>query len=165
MAVGTYFRSAWNGFNRNDVVNYMEECAANYERSLRQLQNENARLREELSALKAAQETVQAAPPEPAPAPEVQPEPAPAAANPAGDELEAYRRAEAVERAARDRAEKLQKQLQEILSTAVTQFEAAGADAEAQMSDLSISLRRLNDTFAALRLTFEDTGKALNELK
>ncbi len=164
MAMGTNFRSAWNGFNRNDVVNYMEECAANYERSLRQLQSENARLREELSTLRAAQS---APPPAPEPPPEPKPVPAPAPPPPdlTGDELEAYRRAEAVERAARDRADRLSRQMQAVMDTAVQQFEAAGADAESLMSDLSISLRRLNDTFAALRLAFDGASRALKDLK
>lgn len=165
--MGTNFRSAWNGFNRTDVMNYMEECVANYERSLRQLQSENARLREELEALRAAPPSPPPPPPAPAPAPEPVPVPPPPPPAPAltGGELEAYRRAEAVEREARVRAERLGRQLQTILDGASAQFTAAGADAESLMSDLSITLRRLNDTFAALRLTFDSTGKALEDLK
>lgn len=168
MAVGGNFRTAWNGFNRNDVVNYIEECSVNYERALRQLKNENAQLRAELEALKAAQDA--AKPVEPAPEAAAPAEPAPAeAAEPAkaletagpGDELEAYRRAEAVERSARLRAEKLGAQVGEIVGAAVEKFDAAGADVDALMSDLSICLRRLNDTLAELRLNYDSMSSAL----
>ena len=45
MTLDRNFRAAINGFNRSDVVNYIEECSINHERALRQLRDENARLR------------------------------------------------------------------------------------------------------------------------
>ena len=54
------FRSAFNGFSRTDVVNYIEETSAAHQRQLMQendhLLAENARLTTELADLKAAQE-------------------------------------------------------------------------------------------------------------
>ena len=169
MPVDRNFRAALNGFNRSDVVNYIEECSINHEKALRQLRDENARLRADLERLQAekdeldrqaeALEAAEEAPEEP----EVQPAPeleAPAAQPAAGQELEAYRRAEAVERSAQKRAARLCRQVNEVVENATRQFESSGADVEALMSDLNICLRRLNDTFAELRLAFDDTSAA-----
>lgn len=45
------FRSALNGFSRTDVVNYIEELSLAHKKALRQLQEENQKLREENDAL------------------------------------------------------------------------------------------------------------------
>ena len=64
------FRSAFNGFSRTDVVNYIEETSATHQKAIEQLEGEkqqlmqekdhllaeNARLTTELADLKAAQE-------------------------------------------------------------------------------------------------------------
>ena len=64
------FRSAFNGFSRTDVVNYIEETSAAHQKAIKQLEGEkqqlmqendhllaeNARLTTELADLKAAQE-------------------------------------------------------------------------------------------------------------
>lgn len=44
----------------------------------------------------------------------------------------------------------------------VRQFDSSSADVTALMSDLNICLRRLNDTFAELRLSFDDTASAFS---
>lgn len=166
MTLDRNFRAAINGFNRSDVVNYIEECSIQHERALRQLRDENARLRSDLEKLQAEKEALEAEQAEPeTPAAETEPEPAvevPAAPEPAssGDELAAYRRAEAVERAARNRAAALCRQVNEIVDNASRKFETSRGDVNALMSDLNICLRRLNDTFADLRLTFDDTAGA-----
>ncbi len=170
MTLDRNFRAAINGFNRSDVVNYIEECSINHERALRQLRDENARLRADLQKLQAEKDALEANQTEPEEAepeaePQPQPEPvpeAPAAQEPAssGEELAAYRRAEAVERAARNRAAALCRQVNEIVDNASRKFETSRGDVNALMSDLNICLRRLNDTFADLRLTFDDTAGA-----
>lgn len=169
MTLDRNFRAAINGFNRNDVVNYIEECSINHERALRQLRDENARLRADLEKLQAEKDALEtrkaeAEAPE-APEPETEPETvaeAPAAPEPSSsaEELAAYRRAEAVERAARNRAAALCRQVNEIVDNASRKFETSRGDVNALMSDLNICLRRLNDTFADLRLTFDDTAGA-----
>ena len=40
------------------------------------------------------------------------------------------------------------------------QFSVSRGDVDALMSDLNICLRRLNDAFAELRITFDDTSAA-----
>ena len=47
------FRSAINGFNRTDVVNYVESISVEHQKQLRQLQNELAQLRAENGTLSA----------------------------------------------------------------------------------------------------------------
>ena len=173
MTLDRNFRAAINGFNRSDVVNYIEECSINHERALRQLRDENARLRADLEKLQAEKDALEAGQPEPeapeaevtaAPeAPEAAPQTeAPAAPEPvsSGEELAAYRRAEAVERSARNRAAALCRQVNEIVDNASQKFESSRGDVNALMSDLNICLRRLNDTFADLRMTFDDTAGA-----
>ena len=167
------FRAALNGFNRADVVNYIEECSVNHARELRQLRDENARLRTELerleartaeaeAAAKAAEAAAAARSAEAAEA--AVPEPAPQPAPPQDAELAAYRRAEAAERAARQRAAELSARVHEILTGAGRQFDAARGDVDGLMSDLNITLRRLNDAFAQLRMAFGDTEAALAAL-
>ena len=168
MTLDRNFRAAINGFNRSDVVNYIEECSINHERALRQLRDENARLRADLQKLQAEKDALEATPAEPeVPEPEAEPQPEPISEAPAvqepissAEELAAYRRAEAVERAARNRAAALCRQVNEIVDNASRKFETSRGDVNALMSDLNICLRRLNDTFADLRLTFDDTAGA-----
>ena len=52
------FRSAINGFNRTDVVNYVESISVEHQKQLRQLQNELAQLRAENETLSAEKDTL-----------------------------------------------------------------------------------------------------------
>lgn len=142
------FRSALNGFNRSDVVQFIQAQTIEHEKALRVLRDENARLQEALTAARAENEDlrtlnaslsekaaaqpeapVEAAPEAPAPVVE-----APAtldapmmpaatvvkAAAPDFNELElaAYRRAEMTERMARERANSSAERMKAIFSQA-----------------------------------------------
>ena len=121
------FRSALHGFNRTDVVQFIQAQTTEHEKALRLLREENARLQEaleaaraeaeeaqaQLEALTAAQETAVAsaeAVPTPdeaalnAPMPPAASVVAAAPSNFNEMELAAYRRAEMTERMARERA-------------------------------------------------------------
>ena len=52
------FRSAINGFNRTDVVNYVESISVEHQKQLRQLQNELAQLRAENGTLSAEKDAL-----------------------------------------------------------------------------------------------------------
>ena len=52
------FRSAINGFNRTDVVNYVESISVEHQEQLRQLQNELAQLRAENGTLSAEKDAL-----------------------------------------------------------------------------------------------------------
>lgn len=121
------FRSALHGFNRTDVVQFIQAQTTEHEKALRLLREENARLQEaleaaraeaeeaqaQLEALTAAQETAVASaeavpPPDEAalnaPMPPAASVVAAAPSNFNEMELAAYRRAEMTERMARERA-------------------------------------------------------------
>ena len=51
MADISKFRSALGGFNREDVVNYIESMSLEQQKQLRKLQEENEKLRSEKNAL------------------------------------------------------------------------------------------------------------------
>ena len=72
------FRSAFNGFNRDDVVKYLEYINSRHHAQINQLTGENDYLRQQLEAAQAAAGAGAAAPPpvrhaggvaEPAPSP------------------------------------------------------------------------------------------------
>jgi len=171
MSVDQNFRSALNGFSRSDVVNYIEESSIAHEKALRQLRDENEKLRARVSALEKerdalnaeltrAKETPAPEEPEPEAAPAAAPETVPAAAPTAG-ELAAYRRAEAAERAAKKRAAELCRQVNEVVLNASARFDESGSQVDSLMQDLSISLRRLTTTFTAFKQTFDETSDKL----
>ena len=124
MAVTKNFRGALGGFNRRDVVRYIEYMNNKHASEVEQLNSQlqlaqaNAGNNEELQAqLEAAQahcaelEAILAASGESAP---IQ----------SGDELEAYRRAERAERLARDRAAQIYAQANAALADATVKVEA-----------------------------------------
>ena len=132
------FRSALGGFNREDVVRYIEYINSKNTSAVNQLKSENQSLKDELNALRANQ----SAPVEPAE--DLRPELDAAlakiaeleaqiaeltaqreAADLAGQELEAYRRAERMERIARERANEIYRMAAATLAEASTQLDGA----------------------------------------
>lgn len=141
------FRSALNGFNRNDVVQFIQTQTIEHEKALRVLRDENARLQEALDAaraeneelrslnaslteLKQAEAPAQAVPEAPAPVVTEAPAALDAPMMPAATvvkaaapdfnemELAAYRRAEMTERMARERANSSAERMKAIFSQA-----------------------------------------------
>lgn len=187
MAMDRNFRSALGGFNRSDVVNFIEEASINFEKNMRQLKDENEKLRTQVEQLQQEKDRLAATLAEQAeagqsetnaPAAEAEAEPAEQAprqpvqsAEAAGSdlsktdekELAAYRRAEAMERGAKKRAAALCRHVNEIVESASARFDESGSEIDALMQDLSISLRRLTDTFAEFKLVFDDTTDAFHK--
>lgn len=141
MAEKNSFRSALNGFNRGDVVHYIEYLNSKHTTQINQLTSENEELRKKLEALQSTEVT----------APEADEQVQcshctvlqqqldaalaelealknlPESGSLVTQELEAYRRAERAERAARERAEQIYHQATGTLAQATTQVdEAAG---------------------------------------
>lgn len=172
------FRSAFNGFNREDVVHYIEYINARHHAEVKQLKSELdllqnmannvpnvsvleaelEALREERDLLLAkiaeleAQETVPETAPavsEAAAAPAV---PAPVAS--AELELEAYRRAERMERIARERAEQVYHQANAALADASVKVDAAALQisqmSEAVLNQLTGLQQAVNNSKQAL---------------
>ncbi len=124
------FRTAIGGFHKGDVAEYIAKISREFgeeaqqkDRRIEALQQENLSLREQLNILMAASPILEEIP---APA-----EPEAEAAPPVTElELEAYRRAEATERLANQRAKKLYMDMESICHNADAEFEAARAVAD-----------------------------------
>lgn len=135
------FRTALSGFHKGDVAGYIEKTAAahrseilEYEKVIADLREKNQSLQQQLNLMmmttaaledKAAKaEAAAAAPaPEPVPAPQTAVDPVAAVAEINMMELQAYRRAEAAERNANTRAQKLYQQLDQMREDAMVEFE------------------------------------------
>lgn len=124
------FRSAFNGFNRQDVVQYIEYMNNQHKSALEQMNNQLLTLREELAATKAAPQV------------DLQPQLDEALARcqeleeqlntyakmQQDNELEAYRRAERAERRAQERAAQIYTQANAVLADATAKMDAAAAE-------------------------------------
>ena len=72
-------------------------------------------------------------------------------------ELEAYRRAEATERLAQERAGRLRQQLNDLLDNVSARYEQTGLEIEALTEDIRINMKRLQDALSDLELIFDET--------
>ena len=181
------FRTSINGFNRTDVVNYVESMALTYQKELRQLRDENAKLSAENSSLSAEKDALTAQneslSAELASLREQQndlsgtstePESAAEVAAPTLEEesvcgeqqeLAAYRRAEQAERNAAARAKRLRQQLDALCDSARSRYQDTGEELSALAADLSENLSRLQDSVAEIQLIFEQTEDAFDALE
>lgn len=192
MADISKFRSALGGFNREDVVNYIESMSLEQQKQLRKLQEENEKLRSEKNALAEllaaansdlstlreqdaalseqvellAQQAAELAGQVKAES-EKAPEETSEAAEPVDYtslELEAYRRAEQTERNAAVRADKIYRQLTALCEHARERYSDAGDEIAALSADLTANLGRLQETLAELRLVFDEAENAFDEM-
>ena len=115
MAETYKLRGALGGFNRKDVVQYIEYLNSKHNNTVNQLKSENQALKEELEALRSGKELSEELPC----ADEQLPE------NLADAELEAYRRAERVERSAKERSEEIYRKATATLAEASAQLDSA----------------------------------------
>ena len=162
MSTPQSFRSAFNGFNREDVVHYIEFINLKHTTEVNQLKSD-------LDALQSKLQTVEVAPnltaeldalrqerdslldkvaeleTQLAAAQEVKA--APAAQCQVNYELETYRRAERIEREARERAEQVYHQTNSALADATVKVEAAASEIS-QMTDAVLA--QLNQLQAAV---------------
>lgn len=167
------FRSSFNGFNRQDVVRYMEFMNNRHASQVAQLTNELeylrgkqdtldagrvAQLEKELSAARAENAALKER------VAQLEQQTGHPGAAPTGPELEAYRRAERVERTARERARQLSRQAAQVLDQTGSQVE----DAAGQIAQLSARLReqleQLQDAMDAGRRTVREAVGAVQAL-
>ena len=184
------FRTSINGFNRTDVVNYVESMALTYQKELRQLRDENAKLSAENSSLSAEKDALTAqneslsielaslreqqndvsntsstsTEPE-SDAEVVAPTLEEDSACGEQQELAAYRRAEQAERNAAARAKRLRQQLDALCDSARSRYQDTGEELSALAADLSENLSRLQDSVAEIQLIFEQTEDAFDALE
>jgi methyl-accepting chemotaxis protein len=142
---GTRFRTAVGGFHKGDVADYIAKTAAAHQaqldelnKTIEALNEENEKLRSKLSSIDEALASADAAP-------ELTAEAEPTEAGLYQQELAAYRRAEAAERLAGQRAKKLYECLDTICQGAEAQFDAADQAVQQAAEHILDQLQVLDD--------------------
>ena len=180
------FRSAFNGFNREDVVHYIEYLNAQHATEINRLQSEleflrsgaaqqaameeeidnsliaeqAARIRELFDLCKEKDDTIAELTARLA-----------EAAHPFSskscteEELEAYRRAERAERLARERAEQVYRQTNAILSDATTKVDEAAAAMSLMTDHVSGQLSQLQDAVSGSKRALYDAAAAMYAIR
>ena len=182
MADFSKFRTAVSGFNRTDVVNYIEAASAEHQKALRKLTDERDKLAADNAALQAqldgaaAQETdgalqekleqvqqeLEQARQEPAEQPETEQPQEPSIQS---KELSAYRLAAQTERNAVIRARRIYGQLSNLCEDARSRYLDSGEEIAALAADLSTGLARLQDAFAEVQVIFDDAQNAFDDMQ
>ena len=153
------FRGALGGFNRQDVVDYIEYMNNKHNSEVEQLNTQLQNAREALAQAKAVDNSellakLEAAEARCAELEEQLAQAGNASAVQAGDELEAYRRAERAERLAHDRAAQIYAQANAALADATVKVEAAsdgmGAMVEQFAAQLQDTKQKLQEAVASL---------------
>lgn len=160
------FRGAFHGFNRGDVVRYIEYMNTRHSDLVNQLRSENQTLIKELEDLRgtvsqaddnlAAQLEEMTAQRDAALAEleQLRAQAANPAVSLAKEELEAYRRAEQAERAAKERAAQLYRQATGTLADAATHIDTAAGNFR-QVAE------RMNDHMLELQAAVDASKNAL----
>ena len=79
-------------------------------------------------------------------------------------ELEAYRRAEATERLAAERAGKMQLQLCDLLDNVSDRYGETGNEIQALTDDIRTNLKRLEDALSDLEVIFDETTESFRRM-
>lgn len=184
MSAPQNFRSAFNGFNREDVVHYLEYLNAKHANQINQLTAENNALQTQLEELPDTQQlqqrlaaleqtcadlTEQLATArarceelENMPAPQVQePELSPSAS----DELEAYRRAERIEREARERAELVYFQATSVLTEASAKVDGISSDITEMADKVMTQLTQLQVAVSSSKQALQDASSIMGAIR
>ena len=164
------FRSALGGFNRQDVVNYIEYMNNKHNSELEQLNTQLQNAKEALAQAEAEDNSELQAKLEAAVARCAELEAQLAEAGNAagikpGDELEAYRRAERTERMARERAEQMYRQATGVIADATTRVdETAGQIGE--MTDRVLKqLLELQNAVSGSKQALQDAAATLYAIR
>ena len=196
MAAPQNFRSAFNGFNREDVVHYLEYINTKHNNQLNQLTAENQELRaaaqqpaEDLSGLveslqaQCAELTAQLDTEKAANAEltgklealetrckELEQNPAPASAADtisalASEELETYRRAERIEREAKERADLVYYQANGVLSEATAKVEGISLDITDMADQVMRQLTQLQIAVSSSKQALQDASSIMSTIR
>ena len=162
------FRSAFRGFNRQDVVSYIEYMNNKHNSQIEQLNNQ---LQVALSQprdeeLKAQLEAAQARITELEEALAEQDRAVVSdGASCTEQELEAYRRAERTERSAKERAEQIYAQANGVLAEATLKAESASAHIGAIADQVSAQLKEYQDSVLSTKATFQEAVATLYAIR
>jgi len=152
MAVAQHFRSAFNGFNREDVVHYIEYLNNQHNSQLEQLNTQlqtalEKAASEGISDLQSQLDAALARCAELEQALAQKEQETSTALTTTEEELEAYRRAERTERMARERAEQIYTQANAVLADATLKAENAAAQISAVTDQISEQLQQTKNSF------------------
>lgn len=155
MPAAQRFRSALNGFNRNDVVAYIEYLNNYYQSQIQQLTNqlENAKAAPSDSELQAQLDAALAKC--------AQLEEKLSQAGGEGAELETYRRAEKAERMANERARQIYEKTNAALAEACVKAEEAAKQVSNAAELASRQLKAYEESVLEAKATFRETVDAL----
>lgn len=162
------FRSAFRGFNRQDVVNYIEYINNSHNAQVEQLNNQlqAALAQPSDEELKARLEAAEARIAElEATLAEQDRAVLSDGASCTEQELEAYRRAERVERMAKERAEQIYAQANGVLADATLKAESASAHIGAIADQVSNQLKEYQDSVLETKATFQEAVATLYAIK
>ena len=184
MAAQQNFRSAFNGFHREDVVHYLEYINAKHTSQVNQLTAEAEELRarleaqpaeglleslqEECAALNQAVESLteeKTRLEERCAELEQQLEAKAAPAQDPSAELEAYRRAERAEREARERAELVYYQANGVLTEATAKVDGIAAEITDMADQVMGQLTQLQMAVGASKQALQDASSIMNIIR
>lgn len=163
MAAVKQFRSAFNGFNREDVVHYIEYLNNQHRSQVEQLNNQlqAALARQDSSDLQARLDEALAR----CAQLEAQLNTQPASADTAAQELEAYRRAERTERLAKERAQQIFTQANAVLADASLKAESAAASIGTMADQAAAQLKQCQESVLATKEAFQEAVQTLYAIR
>ncbi len=189
MPASQNFRSAFNGFHREDVVRYLEYINAKHTALTNQLASEAEQLREllnsrpaqedlsealaaltrerdallaQVEALTARCEELEQLLTEPVPAAPESPAVQPVDVS---QELEAYRRAERTERVARERAGQLYNQMNGVLAEATAKADAVAAQVGAAADQVMVQVCQLQSAVTTGKQALQEAAAAMYAIR
>ena len=179
MSVPQNFRSAFNGFNREDVVHYLEYLNNKYQSQINQLTAENEELRvqlgqpaEDLSELveelqaQCAELTAKLEEAEARLTMQEEPAAAPEMVTPdISEELAAYRRAERIEREAKERADLVYFQANGVLTEATAKVDGIAADITDMADHVMQQLTQLQVAVSSSKQALQDAASIMNAIR
>ena len=191
MSTPQSFRSALNGFNREDVVHYLEYLNTKHSNQVNQLTAENENLRQQVEALPDAEsqrrpvasleekcaeltrqleqsqsrcaeleqqlEQSHCAVPEQVQEPALSPS--------ASEELEAYRRAERIEREAKERAELVYFQANSVLTEASARVDGISSDITEMADKVMTQLTQLQVAVSSSKQALQDASSIMGAIR
>ena len=164
MATTQRFRSAFNGFNREDVVNYIEYLNNRHTAQVTQLENQLQEAKDTVSPAVVAdlQAQLDAALERCA---QLEAQLSNKQEDTVTKELEAYRRAEEAERKANERAQEIYAQAQAALDGATTMAEAAAEEFNQVAERTAQQLKEYQSSISATVDSFKSAAASLNAVK
>ena len=156
----THFRSAFHGFNRQDVVQYIEFLNNQHNAKVEQLNNQlrNAKFPAD-SELQAKLDVALAR------CAQLEEQLKNAGVSSAEQELEAYRRAERAERIAQERAQQICTQANAILADTTAKAEAATARIAELANQANTQLLAYQEAVSGTQALFQEAVDALYAIK